>query len=109
MKIIPLLIITSVSFISAQSNAAEAPDNFKPVPPVVTVNEKGVPSDAIVLFDGTNLDSWCSIKSPDQPAPWKIVDGALVVSPNSGDICTKKAYKDLQLHIEFREPSEVKG
>jgi hypothetical protein len=89
--------------------ASELPDTWKPVPAVITVSDTGIPSDAIVLFDGSNKDAWCSAKSPSEPAPWRIEDGALVVVPNSGDIITKLPLKDVQLHIEFREPVEVKG
>ena len=109
MRYLPQYVCVVVLCITASVFAADTPDTWKPVPVVVSVNESGVPSDAIVLFNGTNTDAWCSAKSPNAPAPWKIVDGALVVVPQSGDICTKIALKDVQLHIEFREPAEVKG
>ncbi len=109
MRLIPLVIVSSISWLCSVAYPAQATDLSKQTPPSVTLNEKGIPSDAIVLFDGSNLDSWCLAKSPDQPAPWKIINGTLVVNPNSGDICTKKSYKDIQLHIEFSEPTEIKG
>jgi hypothetical protein len=109
MRKIPLVVISLVSYLSAGLYSAQLPDSWKPTPPLVTINEKGIPSDAIILFDGSNLDAWCSVKSPTQPASWKIIDNTLVVQPNSGDICTKLPHKDIQLHIEFCEPSVVLG
>lgn len=82
---------------------------WTPVPPVVTVAPSGVPSDAIVLFDGKDLNAWTSMKTPGAPAPWTIEGDAMVVSPKSGNIRTRATFGDLQLHLEFRTPAEVKG
>lgn len=65
------------------------------------------PADATVLFDGSNLSAWQTPKG--QPAPWKIVDGALQVVPKTGKILTKQKFGDIQLHIEYAAPAEVKG
>jgi len=68
------------------------------------------PSDAIILFDGSNLDQWVSQKDPTKPAPWTMVNGEhLEVKPGSGMIQTKMKFSDMQLHIEFSAPDEVKG
>jgi len=85
---------------------------FYPVPPKVqpgaTVGQP--PSDAIVLFDGKDLSKWESSKAPSEggrrpdPAPWKVVNGAMVVVPGSGGIQTKEFFGDCQLHIEFKSP-----
>jgi hypothetical protein len=61
------------------------------------------PSDAIVLFDGRNLDAWKSAKD-DSPARWKVVNGEMVVAPGAGDINTKEKFGDVQLHIEWCTP-----
>jgi len=58
------------------------------------------PSDAIVLFNGTDLSGWTDLKG--QPAPWEIVDGAMVAKKS--DIRTKQEFGDIQLHVEFCEP-----
>ena len=85
---------------------------WAPVPPVVAAPVAGAPSDAIVLFDGKILDAW----EPARPDghPWKIEDGAMVIipTPAPGKPCdqrTKQAFGDVQLHLEFRTPAEVKG
>src|SRR5262245_58616340 len=61
----------------------------------------GPPSDAVVLFDGKDLSKW---KGGDK---WIIQDG-YAISAN-GDISTKDAFGDCQLHIEWAAPAEVKG
>jgi hypothetical protein len=70
-------------------------------PKMVTPGMNGsAPSDAIVLFDGTNLDKW---KGGEK---WTIEDGAGVAK---GLLTTKQPFGDCQLHVEFAEPKEVRG
>ncbi len=65
------------------------------------------PSDAVVLFDGTDLSKWESNEGG--PAKWAIKDGVLEVVPKTGDIRTKEQFGDCQLHVEWAAPKEVKG
>jgi hypothetical protein len=66
------------------------------------------PSDAVILFDGKNLDQWVSQKDITKPAPWKIVDNDhMEVVPGSGGIQTKMKFGDCQIHIEFSAPDEI--
>jgi hypothetical protein len=83
------------------------------------------PSDAIVLFDGTDLSQWQGaadskvlVKGKDMSnfksseggrAKWKVEDGVLTVNKEAGDIETKLAFNDFQLHIEWRIPKEISG
>ncbi len=70
-------------------------------PEVVTPGTNGgPPSDAIVLFDGTNLDAWTGVKD------WKLVDGYGI---SGSKITTKQAFGDCQLHLEFATPTKVEG
>jgi hypothetical protein len=103
----------------------EATEYWTPVPPVVSAPVDAPPSDAVVLFDGTNLDAWEPAQSRDKM--WRLEDGAMVVvadrhtpeeagriAPNHADsnwsgIRTKQAFGDVQLHVEFRTPAVVKG
>lgn len=66
------------------------------------------PKNAVVLFDGSNLDSWARQKpkkweEPDGPAQWKILEqGQMEVVPASGSVITKRKFGDMKLHLEFR-------
>ena len=85
---------------------------YEPVPPVVTpgATNAAPPSDAVVLFDGKNLDEWVSVKDK-LPAKWIVHDGIVTVSkaPDSGNIETKKSFKNYQLHVEWRIPENITG
>jgi hypothetical protein len=86
-------------------------DVRRPKPPVVEPADGIVsskpPKDAVVLFDGTDLDAW---KSRDgSPAGWKVVDGAMETVPGSGIIETKRTFGDVQLHVEWATPSPAVG
>ena len=85
---------------------------WDPVPTVVTpgATDSAPPSDAIVLFDGTNLDQWVNT-SDKQPAGWKVADGVLTVvkQPRVGNIETKRKFKNYQLHVEWRIPENITG
>jgi hypothetical protein len=85
--------------IPAPKNAPKAVD---PGPPAV-----GVPSDAIVLFDGLDLSRWKSGKDGGD-AKWVVKDNYAEVN-GTGDIISKDNFGDCQLHVEFATPSEVKG
>jgi 3-keto-disaccharide hydrolase len=83
---------------------------WEPVPKIVTpgATNTAPPSDAIVLFDGTNLDQWVATKDK-SPAGWTVADGLLTVNKATGNIETKRSFKNYQLHIEWRIPEGVTG
>jgi hypothetical protein len=83
---------------------------YEPVPKVVTpgVTDSAPPSDAIVLFDGKNLDEWVSNRDK-SPAQWVVADGILTVNKRAGNIETKRTFKDYQLHVEWRIPENITG
>lgn len=99
---------------AAAPNAPKHQDTevYEPVPPVVTPGATvgAPPSDAIVLFDGKNLDGWVSAKDK-TPAQWPVADGILTVSktPGVGNIETKEKFLDYQLHVEWRIPENITG
>lgn len=84
---------------------AQETEVWEPVPAKVTVSESGVPSDAIVLFDGSGLSAWESANDG-ATAPWNIDGDVMVAAPKSGDIRTKQEFCDVQLHIEWQPPAE---
>jgi len=75
-------------------------DVNRALPPIVAPKSHGQlaesrkpPAGAVVLFDGTNLDSW----NGDQ---WTIENGVMQTGP--GDLPTKRSFGDCRLHVEWR-------
>jgi Domain of Unknown Function (DUF1080) len=85
---------------------------WEPVPKVVTPGATctAPPSDAIVLFDGKNLDEWVTNRDK-SPAKWIVSDGVLTVNKEKGvgNIETKRTFKNYQLHIEWKVPENITG
>lgn len=106
------LAVLAVS-LSAQQKTSMKPEDtevWAPVPRVVSLaSENNVPSDAIVLFDGSSGSEWVSSRNTDEPIEWTIENGVLTVAPGKGGIHTKREFTDYQLHIEWRAPEVVKG
>ena len=75
------------------------------VPPGTQESLGGAPSDAVVLFDGSDTSKWVG---QDCEVQWKVEDGYMEVT-RTGDIKTKDSFGNCQLHIEWASPSEVKG
>jgi hypothetical protein len=88
----------------------KATEQWQPVPKVVAPgkHDAAPPSDAIVLFDGRNLDRWEST-SDHSPARWKVHDGVLTVDKKAGNIQTRQRFKDYQLHLEWQVPADIAG
>jgi hypothetical protein len=89
----------------------QATEFYKPVPPLVTPGEtpQDAPSDAIILFNGKNLDAWRAEKDSTQPAGWLVSKGILTVNKKAGGIVTKQRFMDYQLHLEWRIPTDITG
>jgi len=83
-------------------------DMARPQPTMVETPASKAPSDAVVLFDGTNLDKWTGNGGT---ADWFVKDGYFEVKPGSGNIRTKDGFGSCQLHIEWMIPAdrECKG
>ncbi len=94
---------------SAPSDAERAASTevWAPVPLVVEAPVGGSPSDAVVLFDGTDLSAWEGEEGG--PAEWRVEDGAMTVVPGAGGIRTREAFCDAQLHLEWRTPADIGG
>jgi hypothetical protein len=86
-------------------------DSDRPNPHVIKAPKfsdmAAAPSDAVVLFDGTDLSKW--EHGDHSPAKWKIENGYMEVVPKSGILRTKDEFGDFQLHLEFATPSKVQG
>jgi hypothetical protein len=103
------LALVAGSSACAQSKPQDT-EAWKPVPPVVTpaAQPGGPPSDAVVLFDGRNLDQWVSVRDK-SPAAWKVEGGLLTVDKSRGNIETRRGFGDYQLHLEWRIPEGITG
>ena len=112
-----LAVVLSLVLVMAQAQSIEQTDQWDPEltefwDPEVSVVTPGdgtaPPSDALVLFDGTDFSKW----EPEEgggEVKWELADGAMTVVAKTEGIKTKKAFGDIQLHIEWRTPAEVVG
>jgi 3-keto-disaccharide hydrolase len=114
LRIFTLLFIAGMlacGIINAQTEGdPKLTEIYSPVPPVVTPGNSfsDAPSDAIILFDGKNLDQWINVKDS-TAAKWTLGDNAMTVNKSSGDIQTRAVFTDYQLHIEYRIPADITG
>ena len=100
-----LLHWTALLFLAVGTLWVQAADEE---PAIVSPGKHGSPpSDAIVLFDGTDLSNWKSTKGGS--AKWIVSDGAMTVVKKAGGIRTKEEFGNCQLHIEWATPKDVKG
>jgi hypothetical protein len=73
--------------------------------------DKDPPSDAIILFNGKDLNEWDEITwgpggpGGKKPITWVIKDGGMQPTPSSGTAETKRVFRDFQLHIEWKTPT----
>ena len=81
-------------------------DVSRPRPEVITPGTCNAPSwnrpsDAEVLFDGRDSSRW--------QTKWKVENGYMQVVPGAGGAKTAESFGDIQLHLEWAAPSEIKG
>lgn len=111
--ILPVFLMASIAPVfSQQKNEKMTPKDtevWEPVPPVVATPKDQAPSDAIVLFDGTNLDAWEPAKRPGEKAEWIVGGGTFTVNKPAGNIQTKQRFEDYQLHLEYYIPKDIDG
>ncbi|MDZ7722623.1 MAG: DUF1080 domain-containing protein [candidate division KSB1 bacterium] len=91
-----------------------AHDRTQPAPPAVVPGEpstgqkaSSAPSDAVVLFDGSDLSAWVGMDG--NPTKWRIEAGALECVPESGYIRSLQSFGDCQLHVEWAPPVPAEG
>ena len=83
---------------------------WEPKPKEVTIDPiTKIPSDAIILFDGSNFDEWISTKDS-TAVKWILNnDASMTVKDKTGDIQTKRNFGSVQLHIEWRSSAEIRA
>lgn len=89
-------------------------DHNRPQPPIVTPGAEcgAPPSDAIILFDGTegSYANWAHERPPEKrKSDWLLIDGTLQSMRGAGYLVTLEEFGDCQLHIEWMAPSEIQG
>lgn len=80
------------------------------VPVVEPAPFKGTkaPKGAVKLFDGKNLNAWCSADG--SAAQWTVnKDKTFTVDKKKGDIRTKAEFGSFDLHLEFSVPAGIEG
>ena len=109
--LLAVLCLAPIQSTSAQTVARwKAHDTSRPKPPMVESAAKlpvPPPSDAIVLFDGSDLSKWRSRDG--RPSKWVIKDDYMESVKGAGYIFARDSFGDVQLHVEFATPSNVQG
>ncbi|HEA21166.1 MAG TPA: DUF1080 domain-containing protein [Pricia antarctica] len=103
-------VIRHEEYTGTEPTDPEETEYYKPKVPRVNPGLEGSPpSDAVVLFDGKDLNQWISAKTKNE-AKWTLNgDGSMTVADDVGSIMTKQNFGDIQLHIEWKSSKEEKG
>ena len=113
--ILATLVVLTSSLVAQQAAAPQTQkprpqdtEVWEPVPKVVSpgATNAAPPSDAIVLFDGSNLNEWVGTRDK-SPAQWTVANGVVTVNKKVGNIETKRSFKNYQLHIEWLIPANI--
>lgn len=101
-------VIVYKEYMGDEPTTPEETEFYEPTVPIVKPGLMGAPpSDAIVLFNGTDLDSWIS-SNDSTAAKWHLnKDASMTVNNKTGNIQTKENFGDVQLHIEWKSPLPV--
>lgn len=103
-------------------------DDARPRPAVITpgsfptdTQRSAAPSDAIVLFDGTDLSQWVGWQGPfglefypnyskgkEVEPTWTVENGYMQVDTRA-NLKSKQKFGDIQLHVEWSTPETVVG
>ena len=105
-----------IQYVDTPSGRWMVHDENRPAPPVITPGTLGTaeqpgkaPSDALVLFDGTeaSMKNWTDTKGG--ASKWVVKDGYMESVKGAGYAQTKEKFGSCQLHVEFATPSRVIG
>lgn len=125
--VLAFCILSSGAFAQDPSKDPKLTEVWDPKPKVITPGKMTAepPSDAIILFDGTNLSEWQNPQFKSEAgtadevekmfktldpnfkhgeAGWNVVNKELIIKPGNGAIETKMKFGNFQLHIEWLAP-----
>ncbi len=94
-----------------QAAKHEDTEFYEPVPKVVTPGKTNTepPSDAIILFNGSNLNEWVYTDDSTKPVEWPVSGDYFTVKKGTGNIQTKRKFTNYQLHLEWKIPANITG
>ncbi len=75
-----------------------APKRINPGP--APTQPAPAPADAVVLFNGKNLNAW-------EANEWRLVDGT--IEAGKGSLSSKQPFGDCQIHLEWMAPAHFDG
>jgi len=105
--LINVILFIVINGVNAQQNSnPKDSEVWSPVPKIVSF--QNTPDDAIILFNGGNLDQWISVKDK-SAAKWTVKGNTFTVNKGTGNIETKQSFTNYQLHIEWLIPSYITG
>ena len=115
-----LIVFSLAMIIPTQSIAGEKTSTWKVhdwsrprpaivTPPISSTQQKvgTAPSDAIVLFDGSDMSNWRAMDG--NKAKWIVKDEYMESVKGAGYIRTVQGFGDCQLHVEFVTPTPAHG
>jgi hypothetical protein len=104
-----IILLLSLNTFGQDFKDPKTTEVWEPKPKLVIPSKTygGAPSDAIVLFDGKNMDAWKHVKD-DAKARWELKDGIMQSRKGAGDVVTKQEFGSFQMHIEFNLPLDSK-
>ncbi len=108
-RIITCMALILFYTITCNAQKPEETEVWEPEPSIVTPGSQShqAPSDAIVLFVGEDLSQWVDING--REPQWEVKDEIVTIVKGTGAIKTKIKFGSVQLHIEWRTPSEIAG
>lgn len=110
-RFVIIVLFIPVWLISQDMPMWKAHDLNRPKPKIITPPVQYLPvnppSDAIVLYDGTDLSKWEGMNG--KTTEWINGDGYFECVRGSGYVRSKQAFGDIQLHVEWAAPLSVMG
>ncbi|MFC1543241.1 DUF1080 domain-containing protein [Candidatus Neomarinimicrobiota bacterium] len=101
--------VVTEEYVETETEEWAVHDENRPAPPAITPGSVlgAAPSDALVLFDGSDLSAWAPARG--DTIRWILGDGYMETVGRTGSLITKQGFGSCQLHLEFATPAEATG